>query len=63
MSRKKQSKKRRKNKKCDKNENKGILIQLFVWVVGTIAGVILTKLPYIEDFINWIVKLLSFNYE
>jgi len=62
MSRKKQSKKRRKNKKCNKNGSTGKLIQLFVWIVGTIAGVILTKLPYIEDFINWIVKLLSFNY-
>lgn len=64
MSKKKQSKKNRKNK--NHNRKKSIiktLISSFVWVVILLVGEIIIRLPYIEDLINWIVKLLSFNYQ
>lgn len=64
MSKKKQSKKNRKNK--NRNRNKSIikiLISSFRWIVILLVGEIIRRLPYIEDFTNWIVKLLSFNYQ
>lgn len=65
MSKKKQFKKNRKNKKGNRNNGtiKKLFLSSFVWIVILLVGEIIIKLPYIEDFINWIIKLLSFNYQ
>ena len=65
MSKKKHSKKNRKNKKSNRNNGtiKNLFLSSFVWIIILLIEEIIIGLPYIEDFKNWVINLLSFNYQ